>query len=775
MRRLKKVLLRVLLTLSIVVVLVFIFISPITKYLVEKYDEKYTGRQITMDWAYVNPFTGYIHFDAVTFYEADTDSVFFTAAGISANIAMFKLFSGNWEIGEITLDHPRGIIIQEDKVFNISDLIEKFTSDKQADTTGKPLQLNLLGIKIIEGEFHFREKLIPINYFIKNVNIESPGKYWNSDTLALTFAFLPGTGTGDMKGNGSLNFKNLDYRLAAVAHHFDLDIIRQYLKDLTNYGSFRANLDADLRATGNFRDRENITAAGTFAVNDFHFGKSPEEDFASFEKLEVSIQQVISEKKIYRFDSISLNHPFFKYERYDHLDNLQMMFGAGGSNISAAQGGSKFNLVIEIADYIKVLVKNLFRSDYKIDRLAIYKADIQYADYTLSEKFAITLNPLTATADSVDKSHNRVRMKLHSGMLPYGQVTVALSMNPRDSSDFELHYHLQQLPVSLFNPYIISYTSLPLDRGTIEVKGTWRVQNGAITSTNHLLIIDPRVSTRIKNKGTRWLPLRLVMAFIRERGNVIDYEIPISGNLNDPKFHWRDVIYNVLRNIFIKPVTTPYGVEVRNVEMEIERSLTLKWEMNDHTITKIQQRFIKKMVVFLQENPEARISVSPLNYTLKEKEYILLYKAKKKYYLTRTGKPAADFREKDSVNVQKMDIKDSLFIHYLNRQTGDPMLNTVQDKCMRIIGTAAVDTHYNTLNQLRAAAFISLFREGNVAKQVNVLAGKSVIPYNGFSLFRIDYNGEFPEYLLDAYREMSDLNNESPREEFKKARDQNKR
>ena len=33
----------------------------------------------------------------------------------------------------------------------------------------------------------------------------------------------------------------------------------------------------------------------------------------------------------------------------------------------------------------------------------------------------------------------------------------------------------------MFNPYLITYTSFPLDRGTIELNGTWNVRNGANT------------------------------------------------------------------------------------------------------------------------------------------------------------------------------------------------------------------------------------------------------------------------------------------------------
>jgi heme/copper-type cytochrome/quinol oxidase subunit 1 len=75
-------------------------ISPVTKYLVEKYDLKYTGRQITMDWAYVNPFTGYFHFENLKIYELNSDSVFISSKGISVNLSMRKLLNKTYEISE---------------------------------------------------------------------------------------------------------------------------------------------------------------------------------------------------------------------------------------------------------------------------------------------------------------------------------------------------------------------------------------------------------------------------------------------------------------------------------------------------------------------------------------------------------------------------------------------------------------------------------------------------------------------------------------------------
>jgi hypothetical protein len=751
-----------------------LIISPIAKHLIQKNDEKWTGRQITIGRAYVNPFTGYVHMSNLKIYEFKSDSIFFSAAGVSAKIAILKLFSKTYEIRKLTLNHPNGTIIQDKKELNFKDLIDKFSSKGSSDSAKSPTHINILRIKIIDGEFHFHEKQIPINYFIKNVNIESRGKRWDADTIAAHFALSSGIGTGDMNGDITINLKTKDYRLAIAIQKFDLNIIGQYLKDLTDYGSFSANLDANLKTRGTFSNVENVTTSGVIAINDFHFGKNPEDDYASFDKLVLAINEMSPGRHKYFYDSISVNHPYLKYERYDYLDNLQTMFGKGGANIARINSDpSKFNLVIEIVKYIRLLSKNFFQSHFKINRLAIYHGEIKFNDYSLSEKFSMELNPLSVIADSIDKARNRVSLSLKSGIRPYGNLSLALSINPKDSSDFDLQYHFQKLPVAMFNPYIISYTSFPLDRGTLELKGNWNVRNGMIKSKNHLVILDPRVSKRIRNKDTKWIPMPLVMTFLRERGNVIDYEIPITGNLKDPEFHLSNVVFDLLGNIFIKPATIPYGLEVKNAEAEIEKSLTLKWKMRSSTLLPAQEKFIENMADFLLKNPDAIIDVHPQQYAIKEKEYILFFEAKKKYFLMTNNKKASSFSEEDSAKVDNMSVKDSLFIHYLDKHLTHPHIFSIQEKCTMIIDSSFVNAKFEQLIRERKNAFIYYFKEKKVEKQISMSVGNNVIPYDGFSFYKIEYKGEFPEPLIKAYEQMNDLNNEAPRKKFKQDRKNN--
>ena len=90
--RLKKALIIVSGSILLTIVLVIVLLSPIAKYVVQKYVAKYLGRQITMSWIYVNPFTGYVHISNLKIYDSKSlpantngDSIFFSAKGVNAN------------------------------------------------------------------------------------------------------------------------------------------------------------------------------------------------------------------------------------------------------------------------------------------------------------------------------------------------------------------------------------------------------------------------------------------------------------------------------------------------------------------------------------------------------------------------------------------------------------------------------------------------------------------------------------------------------------------
>jgi hypothetical protein len=422
-RRVKRTLLIILCSVLLTVFIALFVVSFFEKQVVEKTAYKYTGRKVTMDWIYINPFTGYIYMSNLKIFESrelpefrNGDSLAFSAKGLSVKIALFKLlFKKTIELKQIYLDHPWAIAIQDKKEFNFRDLIQRFSSKEKtisAKSRGTSYHFNILRIIIYKGIFRYKQNGTPVDYFIKDASFDSPGIRWYGNTIAVKFSFLNGPGQGSANGNITINLKSMNYQLTAETHKFELNLFEQFLLPMINYGSITANLDAKINARGSFTDNEDVNAKGIIAINDFHFGKNPKEDFVSFDKLKLIIDSLNPKFFVYDFDTIALIHPYLKYERYDSLDNAQRMFGEKGSNVSAVKSDpEQFNLLFNLANYIKDLSKNFLKSPYKINRLEITQGNLIYNDFSISEKFAAGINPLEVTADSIDK-HKIFRIKL---------------------------------------------------------------------------------------------------------------------------------------------------------------------------------------------------------------------------------------------------------------------------------------------------------------------------------------------------------------------------
>ena len=249
-----------------------------------------------------------------------------------------------------------------------------------------------------------------------------------------------------------------------------------------------------------------------------------------------------------------------------------------------------------------------------------------------------------------------------------------------------------------------------------------------------------------------------------------DYKIPVRGNLKDPHFRLSDVLLDLLKNIFIKPATTPYRMVVRNVEKKIETAILLNWEIRQSSLRNKQEKMLTRIAEFLKKYPLAKISVYPFEYEDREKEYILLYDAKRKYYFATKNRAAKSMTRDDSITIERMSSKDSLFMGYLDKQFNDTMLFTVQEKCLKYIGTELVNAKFNLLIKERERVFMNYFKSNQTEKQIKLMKSSNTHPFNGYSFYKISYDGQVPEELLKAYAKLEELNNEPTRNKYESYR-----
>jgi len=87
-RAIKKILLIVFVAVIALVILVFAFISPIAKYLIEKNSVEWTGRKIEIGSLFINILSGSVSAGGLKVYEADQKNQFFYCKKLQTGISL---------------------------------------------------------------------------------------------------------------------------------------------------------------------------------------------------------------------------------------------------------------------------------------------------------------------------------------------------------------------------------------------------------------------------------------------------------------------------------------------------------------------------------------------------------------------------------------------------------------------------------------------------------------------------------------------------------------
>jgi hypothetical protein len=724
--------------------------SPLARSLIEKHDVAYTGREISIGRALVNPLAGTLCLKNLVVYELGNDSIFMSGRKFRVNLSLVKLISGVYELSSLKLNDPVINIIREDTVFNFNDIIIKFS----VETEEEILKLNIRNIEIKNGIVYYREDDIPGNLTLSEVYFKSKGVFWNVDSITGSLSLVPEKGF--VSGNFMFGKEGLDYHVDISISEFALGLFEPYVDKMAGEANLTGIVNLDLIASGNLNQLMKGKARGSFELNDFHIGPGEGMDYISINRLLFQFREINLTDHRFVLDSVLLDKPSILYQLYDTLDNYRRMFYSLQARDLTASG--------EEGEDTDKFLKSIGEADYYIHSFSVNDATIEFEDYSISEKFSIAADNFNIKADTIDKQNRRVVAVLEGDIRPYGRFDARLSMDPENEENFDFKYEIRNVAASTFNPYLLTYSSHILDHGTIEMHGKWSVRASDINGQNHFIVINPQNTKKIREKDKGWIPVPLILAFVRERGSVIDYDIPVEGNLDDPEFVFCDVITDILRNIVVKPPTTPYRLEVRNAENKIEKTLNVRWKMGQSSIDDEQGRFMKNVARFLKNNPEARIVVQPVFYEEKEKETILIFEARKRYFLQSSDKQANTLTRPDSIKVEKIPVRDTEFMQFLNNSVKGHELLTIQEKCYRLLGREPVNQKYAILVEERKKAFMEYFED--LEDRVEILDIINTQPYNWLSYYDINYKGDIPESLSEAFNKLYEFNTQPPRDEY---------
>lgn len=195
-----------------------------------------------------------------------------------------------------------------------------------------------------------------------------------------------------------------------------------------------------------------------------------------------------------------------------------------------------------------------------LERLRIEKGTLHFADRSLANPFELTIRELSGTmTDLGNVSAEPAQIRLAGRVQPYGSARIRGTIDldaPTQLAD--VRADLRNLQLEAFNPYITKFAGYRIASGRLSAQLRYELRDRRLVGTNQLVFERIQLGEKLDTKGVLDLPLELAVALLSDAQGRIELDIPVRGNLNDPKFDLGAIVARAFGNVVRKVVSAPF-------------------------------------------------------------------------------------------------------------------------------------------------------------------------------------------------------------------------
>ncbi len=244
-------------------------------------------------------------------------------------------------------------------------------------------------------------------------------------------------------------------------------------------------------------------------------------------------------------------------------------------------------------------------------RLADGTAD--FADLSLILPFAAGIVDLNGEVSSLSSDElARADVRLDGGLNPAGAVHVRGQINPLSGDLYtDLAVQFQDFDIPALSPYTGQFLGRKVDRGKLMLDLKYQVAKRELVGENRIILDQLEFGEDVESPEATSLPVGLAVALLKDRHGKIDLDLPVKGNLGDPKFSIWDAVWDVLRNIVVKLVTAPFSLLGRLVGWggDSDEMSHVYFAPGLREIDPAEQEKVTKLAQALAERPQLRLDV----------------------------------------------------------------------------------------------------------------------------------------------------------------------
>ena len=247
----------------------------------------------------------------------------------------------------------------------------------------------------------------------------------------------------------------------------------------------------------------------------------------------------------------------------------------------------------------------------RIVRFDVTNGAVHFADDSLPLPFDTDIHDVNGQVLGISSlREDTTYLKLDGEVDRYGTAKAEGSLNTGDPKAYtDINLAFRNINLKTYTPYSGKFVGRAIDKGKLFVTLRYRIIDGKMKGDNGLVINKIVLGRKIKSDDAINLPLELAIALLEDREGVIDIDMPVEGDVNNPKFRWGGVVWKAFVNLLTKAVTAPFNLIGALLGVEGETLKNLPFEPGRAEIDAVSRERLDLLAKALAKRPKLGITV----------------------------------------------------------------------------------------------------------------------------------------------------------------------
>ena len=256
--------------------------------------------------------------------------------------------------------------------------------------------------------------------------------------------------------------------------------------------------------------------------------------------------------------------------------------------------------------------------EWNIKEFQIKNGRLDFNDQQIQPNFSALVSKLNGVISPIKSGTQKTNINLNGGVEAFGKfLAKGYVYTGTPQPQLNLNVNFSNIELTTFTPYSGQFAGYEINKGKLFLNLNYSLSKNLIKGTNDVRLDQFSLGKAVESEKAPNLPLKLALALMKDRDGQIKFNLPVEGDVKNPKFSFSDLVWTALKNMLINVVAAPFdfikglvgGEDLAFVDFAVGKT----------DISAVQKAKLAKLASVLIDKPELKLEIKG-QYSLADEE-----------------------------------------------------------------------------------------------------------------------------------------------------------